>query len=124
MFEKFIRTLFSDKCHLISLEVDISNHVDNVNVHESFSLSSISINNVGFTHCMTLRYLHIHLIYGSFLERIIEHVPALETLSVIFKYSLIEEKRYEPRMKRFESTILNWYEKVNKNEKLNLFNIR
>ncbi|CAF4884543.1 unnamed protein product [Rotaria sp. Silwood1] len=124
MFKKFLRTLFSDKCRLISLEVDISNDVSAVDIHKCFSLSSISINNVVVTHCMTLRYLHIHLIYGYFLERIIEHAPALETLSVIFKDSLMKESSYEPSMKRFASTILNWYEKVNKNEKLNLFNVQ
>ncbi|CAF1316118.1 unnamed protein product [Rotaria sordida] len=114
MFKKFLRTLFSDKCRLISLEVDISNDVSAVDIHKCFSLSSISINNVVVTQCMTLRYLHIHLIYGYFLERIIEHVPALETLSVVFIDSLMKESSYEPRMKRFASTILNWYEKMPK----------
>ncbi|CAF3182013.1 unnamed protein product [Rotaria sp. Silwood2] len=114
MFKEFLRTLFSDKCRLISLEVDISNDDSAVDIHGCFSLSSISINNVVVTHCMTLRYLHIHLIYGYFLEHIIEHVPILETLSVIFKDSLMKESSYKPKMKRFASTILNWYEKMPK----------
>jgi hypothetical protein len=117
MFKKFLRQLFSDKCQLISLELDISNDKNFVDIHECFSLSSISNNNIVVTHCITLRYLHIHLIYGYFLEHIIEHVPALESLSVIFKYSLIRESSYESEMKQFPSTTLNWYKKVRRNER-------
>ncbi|CAF3287439.1 unnamed protein product [Rotaria sp. Silwood2] len=74
MFKEFLHQL-----------LDISDD-DNVNdIHECLSLSSVSINNLVITHCMTLNHLHIHLTYDYFLEHSIEHGSALQTLSVIFK---------------------------------------
>ncbi|CAF4759219.1 unnamed protein product, partial [Rotaria sp. Silwood2] len=87
MFKEFLHQLFSDKCQLTYLELDISDD-DSVNdIHECLSLSSVSINNLVITHCMNLHYSHIHLTYGYFLEHSIEHGSALQTLSVIFKDS-------------------------------------
>ncbi|CAF4174653.1 unnamed protein product [Rotaria sordida] len=119
MIKEFLHKLLSDKCQLISLDLDISNDDSTVNIHQCFSLYSDiylnKINNKLVTSCTSLRYLTIHLIYGCFLENIIEHIPALEILSIIFKHSLIKKwYSYEPSIKRFPSSIVNWYEKIPK----------
>ncbi|CAF1266246.1 unnamed protein product [Rotaria sordida] len=118
MFEEFIRKLFSNKCHLTSLELDISNDDTCVNIHKFLSLSSNInsdvIHNEIVTHCKSLRYLKIDLIDGSFLENLIEHVPNLEILSVQFKYTLMEKLSDEPQMERFTSGIISWYTKMPK----------
>ncbi|CAF4227981.1 unnamed protein product [Rotaria sordida] len=110
MFKEFLRKLFSDKCQLTSLELDIPDDDNYDGIYEC-----LSIDNPVIIHCITLRHLHIHLIYGYFLEDIIKYVPALQTLSVTFKDSLMEKQLYEPKMKRFISVNSNWYEKVKKN---------
>ncbi|CAF4744957.1 unnamed protein product, partial [Rotaria sp. Silwood2] len=106
MSKKFLRELFSDKCQLTSLELNIPNDHNYNGIHEC-----LSINNPVIIYCITLRHLHIHLIYGYFLENIITYVPALQTLSVTFKDSLMQKRLYEPKMKRFISINFNWYEK-------------
>jgi hypothetical protein len=117
MLKEFIHKLLSDKCQLISLDLDISNDDSSINIHKCFSLYSNIysniINNKLVTSCTSLRYLSIHLIYGCFLENIIKHIPALENLSVIFKHSLMNEwYTNEPQIKGLQSSIINWYEKV------------
>jgi hypothetical protein len=116
MFKEFLRKLFSDKCRLTSLELDVSNDSSSANIHEFFSLSSNVnrnlISNELATHCKSLRYLKIDLIYGCLLEHIIKCVPALEILSVQFKHSLVNEWSDGPQIKRFASSIFNWYDKV------------
>ncbi|CAF3328527.1 unnamed protein product [Rotaria sp. Silwood2] len=107
MSKKFLRELFSDKCQLTSLELNIPNDHNYNGIHEC-----LSINNPVIIYCITLRHLHIHLIYGYFLENIITYVPALQTLSVTFKDSLMQKRLYEPKMKRFISINFNWYEKL------------
>jgi len=118
MFEEFTRKLFSNKCHLTSLELDISNDDTCVHIHKFLSLpsniNSDVIHNEVVTHCKSLRYLKIDLIDGSFLENLIEHVPNLEILSVQFKHTLMKGLSDEPQMKRFASSIINWYTKVNR----------
>ncbi|CAF0880525.1 unnamed protein product [Rotaria sordida] len=119
MFREFVHKLLSDKCKLISLDLDMSNDNTTVNIHQCFSLYSDiylkKITNKFVTSCTSLRYLSIHLIYGYFLENIIEHIPSLEILSVIFKNTLMNEwYSYEPSIKRCSSNIFNWYEKIPK----------
>ncbi|CAF3338389.1 unnamed protein product, partial [Rotaria sp. Silwood2] len=116
MFEEFIRKLFSNKCHLTSLELDISNDDSCVNIHKflslTYNINSDVIHNEIVTHCKSLRYLKIDLIDGSFLENLIEHVPNIEILSVQFKHTLMKKLPDEPQMKRFASSIINWYTKM------------
>jgi hypothetical protein len=117
MFEEFIRKLFSNKCHLTSLELDISNDNNCVNIHKFLSLpsniNSDVVHNEVVTHCKSLRYMKIDLIDGSFLENLIENIPNLEILSVQFKHTLTKELSDEPQTKRFASSIITWYTKVN-----------
>lgn len=115
MFKEFLTKMFSDKCQLTSLELDISNDMSNVDIHRCFSFPSNTYSNIinsGLvTHCMNLRYLHIHLMYGSILEHIIQCVPALEVLSVEFTQKLIKDD-VAFKIKRFAPTFVNWYDKV------------
>ncbi|CAF4259387.1 unnamed protein product [Rotaria sordida] len=118
MYQEFIRQLFSSKCQLTSLRLDISQDNSLYQIHKCFSSSSSSdiysnqIDNQLVTNCMTLRRLHIHVIHGYFIEHIIEHVPALEILSVVIEDSLAQEQLYHIKTKKFSSTIVNWYDKV------------
>jgi hypothetical protein len=63
---------------------------------------------------MTLRRLHIHLIYGYFIEYLIEHVPALEILSVTFRHSLASELSHRMEITKFKPTAFTWFDKVKK----------
>ncbi|CAF1470870.1 unnamed protein product, partial [Rotaria sordida] len=56
---------------------------------------------------MILRRLHIYLIFGSF----IEHVSALEILSVIFRDSLASQRLRQMKIENFTSTVISWYDK-------------
>ncbi|CAF4024021.1 unnamed protein product [Rotaria sp. Silwood1] len=112
----FIRQLFSSKCQLTSLQLDISKDNSVFQIHNCLSSSSdiISnpIDNQLVTKCMTLRRLHVHLFFGSFIEHIIEHVPNLEILSVIFRDSLASEFVHQMKIEKFTSTVISWYDKV------------
>ncbi|CAF4130132.1 unnamed protein product [Rotaria sordida] len=120
MYQEFIRQLFSSKCQLTSLRLDISQDNSLYQIHKCFSSSSSSdiysnqIDNQLVTNCMTLRRLHIHVIHGYFIEHIIEHVPALKILSVVIEDSLAQEQLYHIKTKKFSSTIVNWYDKIPK----------
>ncbi|CAF0950067.1 unnamed protein product [Adineta steineri] len=111
MFKEFLRELFSVKCQLTSIELDISDDDFSTNIHRSYSLSigahSNVINNELITHCMNLRYLHIHLIYGYILEYIIQRTPALEILSVQFKDGLVKQSSYELQLQQFVPNLFN-----------------
>jgi hypothetical protein len=116
MFKEFLRKLFSAKCQLTSVEIDISNDDSSVDIHQFYSFSidghSNVINNELITHCMNLRYLHIHLMYGYILEYIIQHTPALEILSVQFKNGLVKQSSFELEITQFAPNLFNWRDKV------------
>ncbi|CAF4793033.1 unnamed protein product, partial [Rotaria sp. Silwood2] len=117
MCQEFIRQLFSSKCQLTSLQLDISQDNSLFQIHDCFSSSffhiySNEIDNQLVTNCMSLRRLHIHVIHGYFIEHIIEHVPPLETLSVIIRDSLASPLLYQIKFKTFPPTVVNWYDKV------------
>ncbi|CAF3423509.1 unnamed protein product, partial [Rotaria sp. Silwood2] len=116
MCQEFIRQLFSSKCQLTSLQLDISQDNSLFQIHDCFSSSffhiySNEIDNQLVTNCMSLRRLHIHVIHGYFIEHIIEHVPPLETLSVIIRDSLASPLLYQIKFKTFPPTVVNWYDK-------------
>ncbi|CAF4995354.1 unnamed protein product, partial [Rotaria sp. Silwood1] len=110
MFQEFVRRFFSDKCQLTSLKLDLSIDDFYAHIHHCFSL----INNEPVMHCMSLRYLHIHLIYGFLFEHIIEHVPNLEILSVQFRNCLVREWSFGSKIETFVPTNVNWYNKMSK----------
>ncbi|CAF4654238.1 unnamed protein product, partial [Rotaria socialis] len=110
--KEFVFKLFSVKCQLTTLDLDISNDYDSIGIHTCFSLSSNRylnlINNKLVTYCTSLRCLRIQLIYGVFLEQIIERVPSLEILSVQFACSLVKNwYLYEQQIKRFSPSVVN-----------------
>ena len=124
MFQEFVRRLFSDKCQLTSLKVDVSINDSNATVHPYFSL----INNEIGTHCISLRYLHIHLSSGCLFEHIVEHVPNLEILSVEFQSFLIRQWHPILNTETFLPINADWCNKVKEidrkcctREKLNSF---
>ncbi|CAF4809603.1 unnamed protein product, partial [Rotaria sp. Silwood2] len=116
MCQEFMRQLFSSKCQLTSLRLDISKDNSFFQIHNYFSSSFFHINtnqidNQLVTTCMSLRRLHIHIIYGYFIEHIVNHVPALEILSVIIRDSLARHLLYQMKVKTFTPAVVNWYDK-------------
>ena len=117
MLKNFLRKLFSDRCRLTSLELDISNKFIGVgvNLYQCFSFHSDSypyqIHIELLNQCENLRHLHIHLIYGHILDDIIQRVPRLENLNVVFTQTLCKGSSGFMG-KRSTPTFVNWYDKV------------
>jgi hypothetical protein len=114
MFKKFIRQLFSDKCQLTSLRLDIANDESFTKIHQCLTLSSYPSNSISNTKqncCMTLRYLYIRLKYICLLEHLIKHIPNIERLSVICS-TLNMEPRSESNIETLIKSNGNWFEKV------------
>ncbi|CAF5069463.1 unnamed protein product, partial [Rotaria sp. Silwood1] len=112
---QFICQLFSSKCQLTTLQLDISKDNSVFQIHKCLSSSSDIISNLIDDNqlvikCITLRRLHVHLGFGYF----IEHVSALEVLSVIFRDSLAREWVNLMKIEKFTSTVISWYDKVSK----------
>jgi hypothetical protein len=100
MFKDLICQIFSERCQLIFLRLDTPYHDTFItnDIHQCLSLPSdrysISSLNKAQHCCMTLRYLHICIHYGCFLEHLVEHVPNLERLSVYFRRPWIRNEIY------------------------------
>ncbi|CAF3666903.1 unnamed protein product [Rotaria sp. Silwood1] len=105
IFKEFLRQLFSSQCQLTSLRLDIvSYHIgyDTDDCMKLFSHSlQNSISNECQSFCTTLSHLYIHIRYAYFLEQLIEHIPAIEKLSVKFNRTL----DIEPRSMSFIETL-------------------
>jgi hypothetical protein len=116
MYNNLLRQLFSGKCQLTSLRLDIPYDYSCINIHEILSLfsdiCSHSMFNTAQYCCMTLRYLHIHLNLTCFLEQLIEHVPNLERLSVYLPIFWNEYSPSGPLIKRFVQSNEAWSNKV------------
>ncbi|CAF4520212.1 unnamed protein product [Rotaria sp. Silwood2] len=125
MVRKLISQLFSDKCQLILLRLDIGDDDNPLNIHECLTScshpSSTSISNKNQYCCWTLRYLYVGLKYTSFLEHLIEHIPNIERLSVSFKKWLDLEFRSRSDIQTLIKSNGNWFEKVSK---LNYFALK
>ncbi|CAF1535451.1 unnamed protein product [Rotaria magnacalcarata] len=109
---EFIRQLFSGKCRLISLRIDLV-YAD-FGLYQYFKLNhylSCSITEQYRASCHILRRLHIHLNYTYFLEYLIEHVPVLEKLNVIFCDSLEVRPRSMSDIENLIETSGNWFNK-------------
>ncbi|CAF3370587.1 unnamed protein product, partial [Rotaria socialis] len=115
MIKKLISQLFSDKCQLILLRLDIGDDDNPLNIHKCFTScshpSSTSISNINQYCCWTLRYLYISLKYPSFLEHLIEHIPNIERLSVSFKNWMGLEFRSRSDIDTLIKSNGNWCEK-------------
>ena len=116
MLKKFINKLFSSQNQLVSLRLDITNGMCDSDIHQCLSLSSYPYSRVNFnqreSYCLTLRYLHIRLIYTCFLEHIIECIPALEQLSINFKSTMQMEPRPTTDIETLIKSNGNWFDKV------------
>ncbi|CAF1569586.1 unnamed protein product [Rotaria magnacalcarata] len=126
MFKQLIRQFFfPDKCQLICLRLDIADDDLPMNIHQCLILpshsSTSSISNKFQYSCLTLRYLYIRIKYSCFLEHLIEHIPNIERLSVIFKRSINIESRSKSNMIISRKSNGNWFEKV---PKLNYFTLK
>ncbi|CAF3420896.1 unnamed protein product [Rotaria socialis] len=124
MLKKFINKLFSRQNQLVSLRLDIANGMCDIDIHQCLSLSSYPYSRVIFnkreSYCLSLRYLHIHLIYTCFLEHIIECIPALEQMSVNFKSSMNMEPRSTTDIETLIKSNGTWFDKLPKLESFSL----
>ncbi|CAM4905322.1 unnamed protein product [Rotaria socialis] len=113
MFQEFIRQLFSGKCRLISLRIDLV--YGDFGLYQYFKLNhylSCSITEQYRASCHTLRRLHIHLNYTYFLEYLIEHLPVPENLNVIFCDSLDVRPRSMSDIENLIKTSGHWFNKL------------
>ncbi|CAM4944871.1 unnamed protein product [Rotaria socialis] len=88
LIKQLLCQLFSGRCRLKSLRLDISNEFTSGDIHQclvgnSYFSSNFIVNQCE-SCCMTLRRLFIRLKYTFFLENLIEHVPNLEEILKIF----------------------------------------
>ncbi|CAM4816055.1 unnamed protein product [Rotaria magnacalcarata] len=118
VIKKFIRQLFSDRCQLTYLRLDIGNEFRFGSIHKC--LASYSHLSSNFTQrqfpscCVTLRRLYIRLNQASFLENLIEHVPNLEKLLVKFHSSLNNASSLSSNVEILKQSNGNWFHKVPK----------
>ncbi|CAF5222106.1 unnamed protein product, partial [Rotaria magnacalcarata] len=116
VIEKFIRQLFSDRCQLTYLRLDIGNEFRFGSIHKC--LASYSHLSSNFTQrqfpscCVTLRRLYIRLNQACFLENLIEHVPNLEKLLVKFHSSLNNASSLSSNVEILKQSNGNWFHKV------------
>ncbi|CAF3738920.1 unnamed protein product [Rotaria socialis] len=96
LIKQLLCQLFSGRCRLKSLRLDISNEFTSGDIHQclvgnSYFSSNFIVNQCE-SCCMTLRRLFIRLKYTFFLENLIEHVPNLEEInySYIFNWPRID----------------------------------
>ena len=84
--EQLLRLIFSEKCQLQYLRLDISEEYRGGPLHECLSRKSSFYPNSTQPYapscCVTLRQIDIRLNSTSFLLNLIAHVPNLEELSV------------------------------------------
>ncbi|CAF3172846.1 unnamed protein product [Rotaria sp. Silwood2] len=116
MFKQLIREIFSEKCQLTHLRLDISNDNSPINIHQCLTSSYIplssSIPDQIQSRCLTLRYLYICLKFTCFLEHLMEYIPNIERLSVTFKQLMYFEPRSESDIETLIKSNGNWFEKV------------
>jgi hypothetical protein len=112
MMAQLVHKLFSNQCRLTTLRLDIVNVEKSTDFYQYLDPSYHPTLNQLRCCCITLRYLYVRLIHIYSLEYIIEHVPALERLSVHFVDALISERDTEWTIRRLKRTEGNWLNKV------------
>ncbi|CAF4496811.1 unnamed protein product, partial [Rotaria sp. Silwood2] len=118
IIKQLLCQLFSGRCRLKSLRLDISNEFTSGDIHKclvgnSYFSSNFIVNQCE-SCCMTLRRLFIRLKYTFFLENLIEHVPNLEEMSVQFEYSLNFDSLWELNIETSSQSNENWFNKIPK----------
>ncbi|CAF3950427.1 unnamed protein product [Rotaria sordida] len=118
MIEQLLRQLFSARCQLTSLRLDISNEFRYGGIHGCLASNSHLFSNFiqcQFSSCcVTLRRLHIRLNQTRFLESLIEHVPNLEKIFVEFHSSLNNASSWSSNVEILKESNGNWFNKVPK----------
>ncbi|CAF2937098.1 unnamed protein product [Rotaria sp. Silwood2] len=116
MFKQILCQIFSNQCHLTSLQLDITKL--SYEIHQSLNshsyVSTNKISNEFPWYCITLRHLYIHLNHICFLEHLIEYVPNLEQLSVHFHNSLIDKYYPNSNINILKLSNKNWFNKIPK----------
>ena len=116
MVEELLRQIFSEKCQLKYLQLDISYESECGPLHQclstnfSFYLNSTQIH--AHSYCVTLRQIDIRLNSTDFLQPFIERVPNLEQLSVAFNSSLTFRLPNERDINASNKFDGNWMDKV------------
>ena len=110
MLKELVCQLFSDQCHLESLQLDISNELKNHDIHRCFASNSIAYDRP--SPCVTLRRLYIRIDRAYFFESLIERVPNLEELSVECHSSLEFKALQELNVEILRKSNDNWLHKV------------
>ncbi|CAF2052473.1 unnamed protein product [Rotaria magnacalcarata] len=118
MIKQLVSQLFSSRCHLTSLRLDISKFFVGYSIHKCLSSNSYSsLNSTEYRNqlfCLTLRRLHIRLKHCCFLESLIEYVPNLEELLVAMNLSLKYDVDNHLNIEKNQQSNRNWFNKVSK----------
>ena len=102
--------LFSSQCHLTSLRLHMSHCFTKNDIHECFTSDCIQYEHQSF--CLTLRRLHLRIIYIQFFEALLNHVPNLEKLSVQFEFPWAFDISREVNFAIMKQSNENWFNKV------------
>ena len=120
MIKELLRQIFSEKCQLKYLQLDISEECEYGPLHECLSPNpSFKSIQTHAQSCVTLRQIDIRLNSTCFLRSLIERVPNLEQLSVESISSLLMHLPREQDVETLTKSNENWFNKVRK--KLLLF---
>ncbi|CAF1333455.1 unnamed protein product [Rotaria sordida] len=107
MFKDLLCVIFSEKCKLINLRVDIPCNQSYLIIHHCLWFSyHDSIPNLFKAKycCGKLRYVEIRLHYACFIEYLIEHAPNIERLSVYLKTSWNRYQLSDLSSEKFEQS--------------------
>ncbi|UJR29230.1 hypothetical protein I4U23_010444 [Adineta vaga] len=124
MFKEFVYKLFSNKCQLKTLQLDISSDCSDGTLHQCLSPNSCLSELIEYQHpfyCLTLRHLYIRLNQTRFLENLIEHTPNLEQIVVEFSCSLGSFASWKSNIEALKQSKTNWFNKI---PKLRLFSLK
>ena len=110
MLIKFLCKLFSSRCQLTTLRLDISKELTGGMIHRYLASNSYLCQHQSC--CITLRHLFIRLKHTSVLENIIQHVPNLEQMSLQYDSSLVLDPLWKSHVETLKKSNGNWFNKV------------
>lgn len=111
MIEQIICQLFSVKCNLKSLQLDLGHSLRHETTYRWYSSNCIQYEDR--SSCLSLRRLHIQLTEAHLIENLIEHLPNLEEMSVECLSSLTFNVLRESNLQTLTKSKKNWLNKVN-----------
>ena len=104
IFKNLVCQLFSRKCQLVSLRLDIPDGVSLIRIYNSSFWC--------YGRAINLRYLHIRIHNKYFLHVFIEHAPNLERLSVHLEGSWVSNEFLDSSCDRFRKSNKNYSDEV------------